>query len=165
MMKSVEYWISNLNLQTHPEGGFFAETYRSDEEISNDALPERYDSGRCFSTSIFFLLTRDTYSKFHKLKSDEIWHYNYGGKLNIYCIEPDGKMTVHSFGPDIDKGDKLQFTIPKNTWFAAEVSEGEYVLLSCTVAPGFDFDDFELADTTALIETFPLHSNIISQYS
>lgn len=165
MIKDAKYWIEKLNLQAHPEGGYFNETYRSEEGVEKSALPERYGSSRTFGTSIYFLLSTESVSNFHRLASDEIWHYHQGGSATIHMISEDGELTSKRIGPDIEAGESLQVVIPKRTWFAAEVVKDEFILVGCTVAPGFEFEDFELADRDDLIGQYPSMANIINRFT
>lgn len=159
-MQPAKYWIDNLNLQPHPEGGFYKETYRS-EEILADNLPSRFQGPRNISTAIYFLLRSADKSLFHRIKSDELWHFHAGGTLNIYVLSHLGLIT-HKLGSNLAEGDVLQVAIPANYWFGATVLEKEsYTLSSCTVAPGFDFQDFELAEQANLLREFPIHQEII----
>jgi len=161
-MKTAEYWIKHLNLKTHPEGGFFAETYRSTEQIPRDGLPSRFAGDRSFSTAIYFLLRSQDRSMFHRIKSDELWHYHAGSALNIYIVAK--QLQVLTLGPDLEKGESLQLVVPANCWFGARVVQPDsYTLAGCTVAPGFDFTDFELAQRESLLQTFPGHSDIIQE--
>ena len=110
-----------------------------------------------------FLLTFEEHSKFHKLTSDEIWHFHLGGAARIHIISPSGILTEETIGSDFDKGEKLQVIIKRGHWFAAEISRGDYILVGCTVSPGFEFEDFQLADRDQLIKEFPEHSGLISR--
>lgn len=160
-MKSAAYWIEQLNLLEHPEGGFYKETYRSEETISSTGLPERFKGDRNFSTAIYFLLRSQDRSVFHRIKSDELWHYHAGSVLNIYVLQHNA-LTTHKLGPDIEAGQSLQIIIPANCWFGAKVADaGTYTLAGCTVSPGFDFQDFEIADREKLYQTFPQQRSII----
>ncbi len=160
-MKSAEYWIEKLELKPHPEGGFYKENYRSSEVISTEALPARFSGSRTFSTSIYFLLRSEDISSFHRIQSDELWHYHAGASLSIYVLSDD-KVSVHVLGADIERGESLHVVIPANCWFGAKVDEdSSYVLAGCTVAPGFDFADFELAKREDLIRLYPKHEDII----
>ncbi|OEK07243.1 cupin domain-containing protein [Roseivirga misakiensis] len=163
--KSANYWIEQLRLQAHPEGGYFNETYRSEEAIKKEDLPERYQADRVFGTSIYFLLTTDSVSNFHRLNSDEIWHYHQGGSAIIHMISPEGKLSSKRIGSDLTSGDSLQMTIPRGHWFAAEVIASEYILVGCTVAPGFEFQDFELADREGLSSVYPEYQTLIQQFT
>ncbi len=162
--RTAKYWIENLQLSKHPEGGFFKEVYRSKEIISKKHLPLRYSSFRSFSTSIYFLLENDDFSAFHRLKSDEIWHFYDGSQLLLYIIDQSGKLTTVKVGNNPHQDEKLQVTIPKGCWFAAEVAvKNSYSLLGCTVSPGFDFDDFELGSRSVLIKKYPEQSDLINR--
>ena len=160
-MRPPEYWINHLNLATHPEGGFYRESYRSGEKILLCGLPSRFDAPRNFSTAIYFLLRSEDRSLFHRIKSDELWHFHYGSTLNIYILA-NQTLTVARLGPHIEEGDSLQVMVPANSWFGAQLlSPNTYTLSSCTVAPGFDFKDFELADRAKLRQEFPRHVEIV----
>lgn len=157
------YWIDHLHLQPHPEGGFYRETYRSTEKIPVDGLPSRFFGPRNLSTAIYFLLRAQDKSLFHRIKSDELWHFHAGDSLHIHLLSEKGLIT-HQLGPNMEQGDSLQIVIPANHWFGAVVaSPGRYTLAGCTVAPGFDFKDFELADRAKLLEEFPMHQEIIAK--
>lgn len=160
-MKSKEYWEEKLGLEKHPEGGFFKETYRSESKVSLDG----FSSKRNLSTGIFFLLDGDNFSAFHRIKSDEMWHFYDGSSLIVHMIDEFGNYESQRIGRDIEKGDKLQFVVPARVWFASEVADHKgYSLVGCTVSPGFDFEDFELADES-LATIFPQHRKIIEQLS
>lgn len=160
-MKTPEYWIRHLELLPHPEGGFYKETYRASESASAAELPDRFGAARSFSTAIYFLLRSHDRSLFHRIKSDELWHYHAGGSLYIYILTDAGVIT-RTLGPDVENGESLQVVVPANCWFGAKVAaENSYTLSGCTVAPGFDFADFELADRQTLLKTFPACSAII----
>lgn len=163
-MRDANYWIDNLDLLPHPEGGYFKEAYRSSEEIEQGSLPHRFKGNRAFSTSIYFLLGKGGFSAFHKIKSDEIWHFYDGDSISIYVIDNNGILTIHELGLFPDKGIMPQATIPANNWFAAETT-GNFSLVGCTVAPGFDFNDFEMADRNELIELHGEHREIIEHFT
>lgn len=156
---SPEYWIDKLNLIPHPEGGFFREVYRSEDKVFID---KPYNSYRVYSTSIYFMLTKYSFSHFHKLASDETWHFYDGAAINLHLIDENGNYYTFSLG--LDDNSFPQYTIPKNTWFAAETT-GNYSLIGCTVAPGFEFDDFELANEDKLSIAFPQHNEIITKFA
>ena len=163
---NANYFISHLQLQPHPEGGFFKETYRAEETITEEALPERFSGKRNFCTSIYYLLRHGEHSLFHRIKSDECWHFYAGETLLIHIIEPAGKYYCIKLGSNIYVGETFQFVVPAMAWFAAEPAvESSYSLVGCTVAPGFDFADFEIADKTNLLGTFPQYKEVISRLS
>lgn len=153
--------IEGLGLLRHPEGGWFRETYRSAEAVPGHALPERFGAGRAFSTAIYFLLEKGDISALHRIKSDEIWHFYAGSPVLIHVISQDGGYEALRLGPDPESGDSFQLVVPACSWFGAEVMNGAFALVGCTVAPGFDFADFEMADRRELTELYPRHSEII----
>jgi len=160
-IRTPEYWIEHLRLLPHPEGGYYRETYRSREEIPGDGLPPRFKGYRSISTAIYFLLTAKDRSVFHRIKSDEAWHFHDGGPLNIYVFNERG-LAMHTLGPNPEKGHELQIVVPANRWFGAMTTgDGKYTLTSCTVAPGFDFQDFEIADRNQLLAEFPGEKELI----
>ena len=163
-MNITEQLIAQYQLQPHPEGGWYKETYRSDETIAANALPERFTGSRYFSTAIYFLLEQGNYSAFHKIKSDECWHFYSGDALEVFIFLPDGELKIISLGNDIARGQVFQYVVPANCWFASRpAKESRYCFVGCTVAPGFDFADFEMADAKDLKNIYPLHSHLISQ--
>ena len=152
-MKTAEYWIKKLELEKHPEGGWFKEIYRSDKIIVINSLPEGFTGLRNFSTSIYYLIAGEDFSAFHRIKSDEIWHY-YAGSSSVEIISiVDGQIKKQLCGNKTDEGNQFQVIVPKNTWFAARLSNQDgYALVGCTVSPGFHFDDFEIAGKSLLKE-------------
>ena len=115
------------------------------------ALPERFTGDRHFSTAIYFLLEQGNFSAFHKIKSDECWHFYAGQTLHVYVLHDDGKMEIIKIGNDIAKGELFQFVVPANCWFASRpAAESDFCFVGCTVAPGFDFADFEMAEEKRL---------------
>jgi uncharacterized protein len=162
--RDAAYWIRHLDLRQHPEGGYFRETYRSDESIHQASLPKRFNSDRNFSTAIYYLLKSGEFSSFHRIKSDEVWHFYEGDPLVLHVINADGAYSKILLGRDVVNGEILQYCIRHGDWFAAEIKyDGLYALVGCTVAPGFDFTDFELAVPKDLLQLFPLHSELISR--
>jgi uncharacterized protein len=159
-----EALISFYGLQPHPEGGYYKESYRSEEPIPGDSLPGRFDGDRSFSTAIYFLLNGDNFSAFHRIKSDELWHFYSGIALNIYVIDRDGELEVTRLGNNIGNGEVFQAVVPAGCWFASEPSgKNGFSFVGCTVAPGFDFRDFELANRSDLTTTFPQHASLINR--
>jgi predicted cupin superfamily sugar epimerase len=162
MTPEASYWIEKLSLQKHPEGGYFRETYRATECIPLEGLPSRFRGERRLSTGIYFLLTDSEFSAFHRIKSDEMWHFYKGKSMEVYVILPNGDLQTIRLGSNPDKGEVMQAVVPANCWFASKVIEADgYALVGCTVSPGFDFDDFELATRQTLTAEYPTHENII----
>ncbi len=162
MQEKARNWIDRLRLRPHPEGGWFHETYRSAEIIPATALPERFHGERCFSTAICFLLEGEQFSAFHRIASDELWHFYCGSTLAIHVIAPDGEYSKIRLGHDPDAGAVLQGIVPAGCWFGAELEDRQsYGLAGCTVAPGFDFADFEIATRNELSMRYPQHQSII----
>ena len=156
-----EYWIQHLKLNPHPEGGFFKETYRANESIDKRALPSRFKGERNYSTAIYFLLRSQDRSVFHRIKSDELWHFYAGSTLEIFVLA-NGSVTIHRLGMDIENGESLQVVIPAGSWFGAKLKQpSSYTLAGCTVAPGFDFEDFEIANRDELLKSFPGAESLI----
>ncbi len=157
-MKTAKYFIEKLGLQPHPEGGFYRETFRAKEEINN-----ANNNKRNLTTAIYFLLEKENKSHFHRIKSDELWFHQFGATLEILYIEKDELKTIY-LGNDIENGEVLQATIPANTWFASRMKNYEsFGLVSCTVSPGFDFADFEMAKKQELIKTYPKLSAVLEE--
>ncbi len=161
---TVHQLIQQYNLQPHPEGGWYKETYKSGEYIIGSALPERFGGSRAFSTAIYFLLEQGNFSAFHRIKSDECWHFYAGDPLLIYVIQANGTLDIIHLGNDIEKGQVFQFVVPANCWFASRPAPGShFCFVGCTVAPGFDFTDFELAKSAPLCASFPQHTATIKE--
>lgn len=166
MPKNAQFWIKHLKLAQHPEGGYYREVYRSDEIVNKKGLPNRYSSFRSFSTSIYFLLESNRFSAFHRIKSDETWHFYEGSPLLLYIILTNGKLITVRLGQNPENKELFQFTVPKGSWFAAHPnSPDSFSLLGCTVAPGFDFDDFEMGEKTYLLKKFPSCSELINRFT
>ena len=164
MSTQAQKYIEKLQLKPHPEGGYYKEIYRAGEMILSEHLPKRYKSSRNFSTSIYFLLEGNQVSNFHKLKSDEQWHFYDGSSIVIYAIDEGGNLNKILLGRNIENGESPQTIIKQNSWFAAELSDKtSFALIGCTVAPGFDFSDFELGKSNDLIEAFPQYSELIDK--
>ncbi len=161
-LKNCEDIIKKLQLQPHPEGGFFRETYRSSLEF--DFFGGTNGVRNC-STGIYFLLTAENRSHLHRIQSDEVWHFYQGDPLNVVMLTADGELSVTTLGQNIDAGERFQFVVPAGAWFGAEVaSGGSYSLVGCTVAPGFDFCDFELAKKDKMLQQFPQHQEFLQTY-
>lgn len=159
-MMDAQTWIDRLGLEPHPEGGYFRETYRSARPVAADGL----DGPRPAMTAIYFLLTADNCSNLHRLTSAEGWHFHDGDPVTIHVIDPDGSYRTHRVGLDLGAGQEPTAVVPAGCWFGATVDEpGRYALVSCTVAPGFDFDDFELAERHSLTRQYPQHKALIER--
>lgn len=164
LLRDADYWVERLELAEHPEGGYFRRTYRSKEEISRDCLPSRFSGPRPLSTSIYFLLKGSQFSALHRIKSDELWHFYTGSSLTIHVIDPAGSLTRLKLGNDLEKGEAFQGLVVADCWFGATVDDpASYSLVGCTVAPGFDFEDFELGSRKALIDQHPQHRPVIER--
>lgn len=158
---NAEYYIKNLNLLLHPEGGYYRELYRS-EIIEN--FQGYKDNSRNLSTSIYYLLESKDVSKFHQLKSDEIWYYHSGSPTNVYIIDNKGLLNIVKLGLQVDLGEHPQVIIPKGSIFGASVVYPDsFSLFGCMVAPGFDFKDFILFTKNELLDKYPLYSEIINR--
>jgi len=165
MMSSKDI-INKLNLESHPEGGYFKETYRSSETINESCLSKVFKGNRNYSTSIYYLLESGDFSAFHKINQDETWHFYLGSTIELKIINNEGSLSTIYIGNNILNGEVLQYTVPKNEWFAAKIIDSEsYSLVGCTVAPGFDFNDFTLANRAALIKDYPQHKAVINAYT
>jgi predicted cupin superfamily sugar epimerase len=163
-MDKVKDIIKKLGLKPHPEGGFFRETYRSVGEILPESLGADYDGKRNYATGIYFLLTSDSFSAFHRIRQDEMWHFYDGSPLKLHVISETGKYSTQILGRNLDNGELPQIVISGGNWFAATVVDADsYTLTGCTVSPGFDFTDFELAHREELISLFPQLQKVITE--
>lgn len=161
---NAEYLIEKLGLQKHPEGGYYRETYRCQDLINTENSLVRYRTKRNSSTAIYYLLKGHDFSAFHRLKSDEIFHFYTGSSLTVHLINPQGEYTQKKLGSNLANDENFQIVISHGDWFASHVSQPDsYSLIGCTVSPGFDFADFELGKRDELIKLCPQHHNIISQ--
>jgi len=161
---TVDALVKKLELLPHPEGGYYKETYRSAETISENALPVRFKGERSFATAIYFLIEKNNFSALHKIKSDEIWHFYYGDALEVIEIDGRGNLKTTLVGNKLEEGELFQYTVKAGNWFGSRVREGgAFSLVGCTVSPGFDFSDFEMADRKKLTEQFPRHAGLIEK--
>ncbi len=160
MHLTIEQLVAHFRLLPHPEGGYYKETYRSAEQVNKECLPEGFEGPRSLSTAIYFLLTKGNFSAFHRILSDECWHFYQGASLHVYVISPDGKLEIIRLGNDPFAGEVFQAIVPAGCWFASE-STGDFSLVGCTVSPGFDFRDFELAFADELTNLYPQHDATI----
>jgi predicted cupin superfamily sugar epimerase len=152
-----------LHLKLHPEeGGYFIETYRSSETISEKALPSRYKGRRFFGTAIYYLLTTQTFSALHRLRSDEIFHFYSGDPVEMLQLWPDGSGRVVILGSDILNGMQPQVVIPRGVWQGARLlKNGKFALLGATVSPGFEFADYESGRREELVKSYPKFRGLI----
>jgi len=144
------------------EGGFYAETYRCSERIAEAHLPAGYVGGRSLGSAILYLLTPDTFSALHRLKSDEIFHFYLGDPVTMLQLHPGGPGEVITLGRDILDGQRVQVAVPAGSWQGCFLNpDGRFALMGTTVAPGFEFADFEPADTKTLLKQFPAQKHVI----
>jgi predicted cupin superfamily sugar epimerase len=162
----VEEIIRSLNLTKHPEGGYYREIYRSNEFIPVEVLENRKNAKKPYrniSTSIYYLLVNSDVSLFHRIKSDEIWHFYQGSPLLLHILDEEKQEYRNiTLGKDL----VFQVVVPKNVWFSAEIlDKSSYSLIGCTVSPGFEFEDFEIAKSQDLISKFPQWENLIKKFT
>ena len=161
-MADAQYWIDHLRLKPHPEGGFFRESYRSSVVIPEPALPTTFRGPRSASTAIYFLLAGEDFSALHRLTSDEVWHFYAGSPLLVHSIDPNGNYSVIRLGQNAQANEHFQCVIPGGHWFGSCLEWPDtYALVGCTVAPGFDFSDFEMARRADLLAQYPQHKDVI----
>lgn len=156
--RTADYWIETLDMEKHREGGFYIETYESDVRFPAEELPEGYSGDRASGSSIYYLLTTDDFSAFHRIRSDELWHFYEGDPITLYLLEDDGVRTVRI-------GDKqFQTVVPGDTWFAGEIASADaadgYALVGCDVTPAFEYGDYELG-TKELAKEFDDQAELI----
>jgi uncharacterized protein len=162
MNARVKFLISHFELEKHPEGGYFRETYRSPDVLSPAGMPPRYPRARNASTSIYYLLEGKDMSVFHRLRSDETWYFHEGNPLAVYLMDPANGLRRVILGSHPVKGEEYQCPIPAGTWFAAHLLDSTgYAFIGCNVAPGFDFEDFEIGKREELLGQFPQHGDTI----
>ncbi|MGB7291887.1 MAG: cupin domain-containing protein [Thermodesulfobacteriota bacterium] len=163
-LDEADRWIELLQLGRHPEGGYYRETYRSEETIDKEHLPKRFSGSRSVSTAIYFLLKGDDFSAFHHIKQDELFHFYDGSSLSIHVIDSSGNYLKIKLGRNMKNGEVPQATVKAGWIFGASVDDSNsYSLVGTTVAPGFDFADFELLSRDQLIDLYPQHKNIIER--
>lgn len=162
-MPNADELIRHLNLHPHPkEGGFFRETYRAGETFAAAALPERYGASRSASTAIYYLLTPGTCSALHRLRTDEIFHFYLGDPVRMLQLDQDGQSRTIVLGPDLLGGQQVQVVVPRGVWQGSILEPGgTFALLGCTVAPGFDYADYEHGVRETLLEHYPTHADLI----
>jgi uncharacterized protein len=161
---TAQYWIDHLRLSPHPEGGYYSATYKSDLTIAATALPPSFHGSRSASTAIYFLLAGKDFSAFHRLASDELWHFYAGNGLVVYVIDPKGKLMELQLGNRPEDGEVFQAVVKAGSWFGSRLKDGDgFALVGCTVAPGFEFADFELGKRSELSAAYPQHAKLIKE--
>ncbi len=161
--RDARYWIEKLGLTSHPEGGYFRQSYKADLMVAREGLPG-FNGARAASTAIYFLLEGDNFSAFHRLRSDEVWHFYAGSPLIVHVIEPSGSYSSFLLGKDPEARQVFQAVVRAGCWFASHVADWKgWALVGCTVAPGFEFEDFEIGKREELVKTYPLHKEIIER--
>ncbi len=154
-MTSAQYWIDHLGLTAHPEGGFYKETYRAGETTHE---------GRAVSTGIYFLLRSHEFSHLHRIDADEMWHFYAGTALTVHMIDEMGGYSALNIGGSPEAGEAFQAVVPAGVWFGATVDRPDaYALVGCTVAPGFEFSKFEMAERGVMLDAYPQHADIITR--
>ncbi|PSL41927.1 hypothetical protein B0H99_101173 [Planomicrobium soli] len=157
---NADYWIEQLQMEEHPEGGYFKQSFKSEELIS----PASHPGMRHLYTSIYFLLRSENISHFHQLLSDELWYFHAGSSLTVHIIDPTGEYRQEKLGLTIEKGEKPQVLVEKGSIFGSSVDTADtFSLVGCMVTPGFDFTDFKLFSQQELLEQFPQHEEVISR--
>ena len=151
MIKDAGYWIEKLRLAAHPEGGYYRQTYKANLILA-------------VSTAIYVLLEGQNFSAFHRLRSDEMWHFYLGATVAVHAIDKDGRDSQILLGSDPEEGEVLQAVVMAGCWFASRVRDGKgFALVGCTVAPGFDFEDFEMAKREELVRAYPQRREVIEK--
>jgi len=157
--ENASYWIEHLNLKPHPEGGWYKEVFRSLQPVLRPGSDEINQA----CTSIYYLLENADYSGFHRIVSDELWYFHKGSPLYIHVIDEDGVYTQYELS-DRETGN-LSVAVKGGLWFAAEIpSKQGFTLVSCAVAPGFEFSEFEMAEKDKMIQLYPQHADLLSRF-
>jgi uncharacterized protein len=156
-----KYWVEKLGLEPHLEGGYFRQTYRSELKIGTLL---GFPGARVASTAIYFLLEGENFSAFHRLRPDEVWHFYAGSPLIVHVIDPAGSYSSILLGSDPEAGQVFQAVVRAGCWFASHVADWKsWALMGCTVAPGFEFEDFEMAKREELVREYPQHREMIER--
>ena len=161
MHPDAEALVHTLGLSPHPEGGFYRETWRSSLTLGGLS----HGSPRAASTAIHFLLPAGVFSALHRVASDEAWHHYDGDPLDLHELDDAGQHTVTVLGRDLRRGERPQHVVPAGRWQAAVPRGDRYAFCGCTVAPGFDFRDFEMPAKGAMVRLFPQHAELVSRLS
>lgn len=155
-------FINRFSMQPHPEGGYFTSSYHASLLLPVTVLPSNYHGDRPVSTAIYYLVEKGDFSSFHRIASDECWHFYAGGPLWIHALAMDGSYTRTTLGPG--EGMVFQHVVKAGTWFASEPAiESDFSFVGCTVSPGFHFDEFEMATSEVLITQFPAQASLINR--
>lgn len=159
-MDKAKMYIKKLELLPHPEGGYYRETYASGIQTNF----EGFSASRRVSTAIYYLLQQNDFSAFHRIKSDEMWHFYDGDPLEVFILEEEGALSMLRVGLHLSNDEQPQALVSAGKWFASRVAKGgKFSLVGCTVAPGFDYQDFEMADRERLVSQYPQHRKIIEE--
>jgi predicted cupin superfamily sugar epimerase len=165
MNPAAQRLIEVYGLEPHPEGGYYRETYRSTQQVTRADQPTILDASRrslSASTAILYLLENDDFSALHRIQSDEVWHFHAGDPLNVVTLTPAGEREDFLLGANFERGERFQASVPAGRWFGAQLETRRgFCLVGCTVAPGFEFADFELGARAQLIEAYPRHAAIV----
>jgi len=155
--------IARFGLRAHPEGGYYRETHRDSARVAREGAGGA--ATHAASTAIYYLLCERAYSAWHRIRADEVWHFYAGCPLHVHVLEADGSLTTHRLGNALEHGDAVfQAVVKAGCWFAAERSDPDgFSLVGCTVAPGFEFSEFELADAASLRAAYPRHAALIAR--
>ncbi|MCQ9288891.1 cupin domain-containing protein [Staphylococcus gallinarum] len=157
MKHIVNNWVKQLELTPHPEGGYYKEIIKGEWDET---------TSRASYSSIYFLLTHDNISHFHRIDVDEIWYYHAGDSLTVHMIQPDGTYKYVTIGNNIDNGDVLQYVVPKGTIFASSIEGGQgYALVGCMCQPAFEFNHFEMLSVERLNKDYPHLTEINKRYA
>ncbi|MET3631924.1 cupin domain-containing protein [Burkholderia sp. 572] len=151
-----EFWIEKLGLEAHPEGGYFRYAFGSDVVRKTASGAERRDY-----SGIYFMVTHDSPSHFHQMKSDEIWYYHSGAPLTMHVIDEAGKYRTARLGPNLERGEVLSIVMRGGWIFGASVESGDYTLVSCAVVPGFDDADYRILTQSELLGKYPEYRDVI----
>ena len=160
MHHSAEFWIDHLRLEPHREGGYFRETYRSPFTV----YPPGFEGQRHLTTTIYFLLKAGQISQLHQLRAEEIWHFYAGSPLTLHQLRSTKEYVTARIGPHVEQGQQFHTVVPSGVWFGATVDDarpGAFSLVACTCSPGFEFEDFTLANRDEMLERFPAHAGIV----
>ncbi|XP_041349735.1 uncharacterized protein LOC121369008 [Gigantopelta aegis] len=162
MSSRPEQLIAHHNMIPHPQGGYCCELYRSQDTVSQEDMSFRYSGDRSVSSSFYYLLVNEQVAKLHRLKSPGIWHFYEGSPLIIHEFVPNGDYKMHTLGPDVAKDETFQAVLPRCSWVGACLKDPKsHTLVGCTISPGYELDDFQLANRQDVLEKFPRYQKII----